>query len=117
MKKLPLFLFLLLLYAHNVSGQSVFELSPSQSMSITGKGSGKDAALNPYSNDDRSIAIIENIGENDVVIRIQEKGKVIERSILKPAEIKKMDLLKEQELYLDSELKSKASVDFQAKAE
>jgi len=112
MKKLFLLLCLMLLSQYDVWGQSIFELSPSQSMSISGKGPGQDAAINPYLNSN-SYGIIENIGMNDFTIRIQEKGKIIRMIVIKTKQIKKVNLLKGYELYLDSELKSKAKVEFE----
>ena len=94
-----------------VSSNSIFELSPSQSMSITGKGPGQDAANNPYSNQ-KSIAIIKNIGKNSFVIRVQNKGKLIDEITLNPSHKNAIILEKDSELYLDSEFASKARLKF-----
>ena len=60
MKKLHLLGLLLILTYHTGHSQSnIFELSPSQSMSFTGKGPDQDAALNPFSKMD-SYGVIEN---------------------------------------------------------
>ncbi len=95
----------------NASAQSIFELSPSQSMSITGKGQGQDAAINPYSSEN-SVGIIENIGENSFVIRIQKAGAVIKMITINAMETKEVSLIKGYELYLDSELQARAKVTF-----
>ena len=106
-------LFILLIAQYNISAQeAILELEPSQSMSITGKGAGQDAAINPFS-DRNSIGIVENIGENDFTIRVQNKeGKVIESIIIKPNTTKEIRLLKGYELYFDSTMKAKAKVGF-----
>lgn len=112
MKKIHLLgLFLILTFHTGYSQSNIFELSPSQSMCITGKGPGQDAALNPFLKMD-SYGIIENIGKNDFTIRVQNKGNVIEQITIKPKGIKKVVLLKGYELYLDSELQGKAKVNF-----
>ena len=116
MKKLflmPIFLFLII---HNGFGQTVFELKPAQSMSITGKGPGQDAAYNPYS-ESNSIAVVENIGRNPFTVRLQEKGKVIEIILIEAGTTKKIKLLKGYELYFDSEEESKAKLDFKKLSE
>ena len=82
-------------------------------MSITGLGPGQDAAYNPYSNDN-SLGIVDNIGKNSFVIRIQQEGEVVNRIPIDPDERKEIQLLKGYELYLDSELPGKARVKFEA---
>jgi hypothetical protein len=61
MKKLMKILMLVLVIQACSTSESVFELSPQQSMSITGKGVGQDAAYNPYA-DAKSIAAIKSPG-------------------------------------------------------
>ncbi|WP_197052657.1 hypothetical protein [Psychroserpens sp. Hel_I_66] len=107
-------LFILLLFGlstYSMSAQTILEFESSQSMSITGKGPGQDAAINPYFGSN-SFGIIENIGKNDLVIRIQKEGKVLELITVKPKETEKVELLKGYELYLDSKKKSKAKISF-----
>ncbi|NNK19310.1 MAG: hypothetical protein HKP49_09180 [Maribacter sp.] len=111
MKKIHLIPIAIFLIAYNGFGQTIFELKPAQSMSITGKGAGQDAAFNPYS-ENTSIGIIENIGKSVFSIRVQEKGEIIEKTAVGPGETKKVQLLKGYELYLDSKMKAKARVDF-----
>lgn len=111
MKNILILVFSLLLFQACSNKNSIFILEPSQSMSITGKGIGQDAAYNPYSNGN-SIAIVKNIGENSIDARIQEKGKIIEILTLQPTESRNILLLKGYELYLDSDLASKAKVNF-----
>jgi hypothetical protein len=110
------FLSLLFVAMHfNAMAQSTIEIGPSQSMSITGKGAGQDAAINPYSKEN-SIGIIENVGKNSFVIRIQKMGTVIKMITIKPKETKEVNLLIGYELYLDSELTSKAKVSFKQRS-
>ncbi|MEP0987928.1 hypothetical protein [Ekhidna sp.] len=111
MKKLHLATVVILLVTFTCHGQSVIELEPSQSMSISGKGPGQDAAINPYLATN-SIGIIENIGKNQFSIRVQEKNKIIKTIQIKPDDTKEIILLKGYELYFDSELKAKVKVDF-----
>ncbi len=93
------------------SAQSVFELTPDQSMSITGKGPGQDAAYNPYG-DGNSIAVIKNISTNPFEIRVQNKGTIVEKITLAAGEKKEVKLLKGHELYLDSRKQARADVTF-----
>lgn len=91
--------------------QVEFDLEPAQSMSITGKGPGQDAAINPYYGQN-CYAIVENIGKKEFSIRIQQNGTIIESIPIKKEEIKKVTLLKGYELYFDADSKGKAKVDF-----
>lgn len=111
MKQFFLIFFALLLLQACKPSQSIFELSPNQSMSITGKGPGQDAAFNPYLGQS-SIGIVKNLGESSFTIRIQKDGAIIEQIVIKPSEKKEIKLLEGYELYLDSEKVSKARVQF-----
>jgi hypothetical protein len=111
MKKIYILSILLLVLQFDAAAQSIFELRPSQSMSITGKGQGQDAAINPYSNEN-SVGIIENIGENSFVIRVQNAGVVIKMISINPMETKEVSLFQGYELYLDSDLQARAKVTF-----
>jgi len=62
MKILALILCLTVLSHNEVFAQTEFELEPSQSMVITGKGPGQDATINPYYGQ-ACYAIVENTGE------------------------------------------------------
>lgn len=111
---LILLLFALLFFPVTLFSQdNNFELKASQSMLMTGKGEGQDGAKNPFYGQD-CYAIVKNIGTKKFSIRIQLKGKIIKTIPILKGEIKKIKLLKDQELYLDSNSKSKikASLDF-----
>lgn len=82
-------------------GEDEFELKPSQSMLMTGKGPGQDGAINPYAGQDCT-AIVENMGKIEVSIRIQKKGKILQTISVTAGETKRVKLLKDQELYLDA---------------
>ena len=114
MKKLIILFILMFLTQYQTFAQTEFDLKPSQSMSITGKGLGQDAMKNPY-NGQNCFAIVENIGEREFSIRTQQNGKIIETIPIKKGEIKKVILLKQYELYLDtySKGKAKAKVEFE----
>lgn len=94
--------------------QTEFELEPSQSMIMTGKGPGQDATINPYFGED-CYAIVKNIGEREFSIRIQQEGEVIKEITIPRGELKKVKLLKDHELYLDPNPKgiAKASVAYE----
>lgn len=111
MKQYVVVFFAFLTFQAYSQSESIFELDPTQSMCITGKGPGQDAAINPYS-DENSIGIVKNIGKNELSIRIQKDGKIIEEVTVRPKEKKKVELLKGYELYLDTEMKTKAKVTF-----
>ncbi|MEM9547647.1 MAG: hypothetical protein AAGA77_16825 [Bacteroidota bacterium] len=94
-----------------LNAQSIFELEGPQSMLMTGKGKGQDGAINPYLNEN-CIAIVENLGENEFEVRIQHKRKLISIQKVKPGKTLEIELLAGHELYFDSDLKSKASLEF-----
>lgn len=107
MKKLFLILSITSFAPYEAFAQAEFELKPSQSMSITGKGPGQDAAKNPYDGQN-CLAVVENIGKREFSIRTQKNGKIIENMTIKKSEIKKIKLFKGYELYLDTDSKGKA---------
>jgi len=111
MKKLYFTLLILFATTYTLSAQSILELSPEQSMCVTGKGPGQDAAINSYSSEE-SIAVIENISKNSFSIRIQSKGEIIKTITVAKGKTKEIKLQKGYELYLDTELKAKAKVSF-----
>lgn len=102
---------LILLLSSCASNSSLFELNPSQSMSITGKGPGQDAAINPYK-EGESIAVVRNKGKETFNVRIQKSGKIIEEVAIEPRSLREFMLEKGYELYLDSVNPSKAKVSF-----
>lgn len=89
----------------------IIALEPNQSMSISGKGLGQDAAINPYA-DIQSVAILENLGSNRFSVRIQKAGKIISVLNIEPKESKEVPLEADQELYFDSYLAAKTSLRF-----
>jgi len=91
-----------LLSNSEVSAQVEFELKPSQSMAITGKGPGQDAANNPYEGQD-CLVLIENIGAVDFEVRTQQKGqKNLNTISITPGTSQTLSLPKGYELYLDT---------------
>ena len=106
MKTLVLFFCLTLWTYYETFAQTEFELKPSQSMLMTGKGPGQDATINPYDGQN-CYAVVENFGEMEFSIRIQQRGKIIKTIPILKGEVKKVILLKGQELYLDSNSKGK----------
>ncbi|MBX2828379.1 MAG: hypothetical protein KTR22_09455 [Flavobacteriaceae bacterium] len=94
--------------------QEEFDLDPSQSMLMTGKGPGQDGTINPYAGED-CYAVVENFGTREFSIRIQKKGEIIKSIPVAKGETKKVKLLKGQELYLDSSSEgvAKARVDYE----
>jgi hypothetical protein len=107
MKNLIVILCVTLFTQYVTFTQAEFELKPSQSTAITGKGPGQDATKNPFEGNN-CYAIVENIGITEFSIRIQQNGKIIETIAIKKKEIKKVKLLIGYELYLDTKPKGKA---------
>jgi hypothetical protein len=111
MEKLIILLMLITGLQACSKNEAIFELSPQQSMSITGKGLGQDAAYNPYG-DAKSVAVVKNLGKTTFKVRIQSIGKIKDIIKVNPTEEKEFILEKTFELYLDSEKKAKAKVHF-----
>ena len=118
MKKLIIIICAVFFTQYDLFAQAEFELNPSQSMSITGKGPGQDAMKNPYDGQN-CFAIVENIGKREFSIRTQQNGKIIENIPVKNGETKKVKLIAGYELYLDtnSNGKAKAKVAFEKMTE
>ncbi len=110
-KYILLFVMLFALQSYAQKDKTVFELKPSQSMLITGKGAGQDAAINPYK-DGNSIAIIENLSENSFTVRVQYKGDLVKSFVMEANKKTMTSLRKGYELYFDSNLEAKAKVEF-----
>lgn len=93
--------------------QTEVEIDGYRSMSITGKGPGQDAAINPYDGED-CYAIVENTGKGELSIRIQNKSEIIDTIPLLGGDTKRVKLLSGYQLYIDSEseILSKAKIDF-----
>lgn len=112
MKNHLLLLLIFLLIQSCATNDAIFELSPAQSRAITGLAAGQNAANNPYVHG-TSLAKIKNIGANSFFIRVQDEGVIIELIKLNPEEEKNIVLLKGHQLYLDTDLKTKAKVAFE----
>ncbi|WP_046759140.1 hypothetical protein [Kordia jejudonensis] len=110
-KYIVLFVMLFALQSYAQKEKTVFELKPSQSMCMTGKGVGQDAAINPYINRN-SIAIIENLSENNFTVRVQYKGDVVKTIVMEANKKTMVSLRKGFELYLDSDLEATAKLEF-----
>ncbi|WP_298426963.1 hypothetical protein [uncultured Kordia sp.] len=110
-KYILLFVILFALQSYAQKDKTIFELKPSQSMSITGKGPGQDAAINPYT-DRNSIAIIENLSKNNFTVRVQYQGNIVKTFVMEADKKTMVSLKKGYELYLDSDLEAKAKVAF-----
>jgi hypothetical protein len=104
------FLSLLLVLSCGTSS-SVLDLPAGQSMSVTGKGPGQDAAFNPFS-ESNSVAVVKNLGPNPFFIRIQDKTGNYEETRIIPKETLEVFLPMGYELYLDSDRASRAKVSF-----
>ena len=95
-------LILLLLFIPLVSFGQTFKLTNGQSMCLIGKGKGQDATINPYSNEEFSYALIENIGTVEFNIRVESIDKEIREFIIKPYDKVVVKLYRAEILYLDS---------------
>jgi hypothetical protein len=109
-----IFTVLILISGLPVMAQNTFELEPSQSMLMTGKGPGQDAVNNPYTGQD-CYAIVDNIGDKAFSVRLQSEGKIIEIILIDPQTSKKIELLNGYELYLDTDYVTKARVQFEGR--
>ncbi|NNK83360.1 MAG: hypothetical protein HKO92_09565 [Flavobacteriaceae bacterium] len=118
MRNLTLIIFLIFLTHLEAKAQTEFILEPSQSMIMTGKGTGQDATINPYFGED-CFAIVKNIGKRPFSIRVQQEGKIIKEIPIMKGELIKVKLLKGYELYLDPNPKgiAKARVGFEKVSE
>ncbi len=112
------FIFTILIFISGlpVLAQNTFELEPSQSMLMTGKGPGQDAVKNPFTDQD-CVAIVDNIGEKPFSVRLQSKGEIVEIIELKPHTSRKIEFLKGYELYLDTDYVTIARVEFIEKSD
>ena len=93
------------------SNKATFELSPNQSMCMTGKGLGQDGAINPFFGE-LSFAIIKNKSHRPLGIRIQEGEKVILIQEIEQKSIDKLKLEPNQQLYFDSQYGNKVVLSF-----
>lgn len=100
MKTLILVITIIFFAQAEATAQTEFVIEPTQSMIMTGKGPGQDATINPYSGQD-CYAIVKNIGKRQFSIRVQQEGKIIEEITIHKGELKKVNLFKGYELYLD----------------
>lgn len=95
---------------------TAIDLPASQSMLITGKGPGQDAAVNPFSGSN-SISIVRNTGDFPFSVRVQDKQGNYEEFTVPAGESREIFLLAGRELYLDSNLKTRARVSFRKAGE
>jgi len=100
-------LLILLLSSPLVSFGQTFELFDGQSMCMIGKGQGQDATNNPYSDEDYSYALIENIGSVEFQIRI-ESSKKHKTVLIQSKNIVVIKLIKNDVLYFDALTSEKA---------
>lgn len=105
---------LLLLVTACSSSKNQFELTANQSMLIIGKGTGQDAAINPYA-DQVSIAEVRNKGEAFFYVRIQNGDQFLSQTPIMPGETREFELQPGFRLYLDSEKASKSEIRFMPK--
>jgi hypothetical protein len=109
MYKYLVFIFILLFSCK--SKENILELSDNQSMSITGQGPGRDAAINPYFGKN-SIAVVKNLTKNGFSARVRRTGGEIETFDVKSKEEIEIILMAGDKLFLDSENATKAEVTF-----
>jgi len=88
------------------------ELSENQSMCITGKGPGQDGAINPYANDKKSFAVVENTGDSALDVRISRDEGKVEIITVEANKTIQVELKKNHVLYLDSTEKGVAKISF-----
>ena len=96
----------------SLSDTATIKLEPTQSMSISGKGPGQDAAINPYLGG-KSKAFVENVGKKEFSVRIQRQGKIISQTAIPKGEQFEFELGEKDELYFDSDYYTKVKVWFE----
>ena len=106
MKKIIL---LLLLIPLATFGQR-FELTSGQSMCMIGKGTGQDATINPYADEEFSYALVENIGSVEFQIRIESAKRELKEFPIKPSGLVVIKLNKADILFFDALTNEKAEV-------
>lgn len=106
MKSLLAMLCLTFLTQYEAAAQTEFQLDPSQSMLMTGKGPGQDGAINPFLGED-CYAIVENAGKQAFSIRVQQNGEIVETLRIAGKEEKKVTLRRGYEMYFDTDRKGK----------
>ena len=94
-----------------MSHKIILDLAANQSMCITGKGPGQDGAINPYFGSP-SYAIIKNIGNTPLSIRIQESEKLITTEEIRTHQKVKIRIEASQQLYFDSMFETKVELSF-----
>ncbi|WP_435577935.1 hypothetical protein [Gilvibacter sp.] len=111
--KLKITLIALFGFMLNATGQeaAIIDLDPNQSMSITGKGPGQDATINPYVYED-SIIVVSNIGKGAFSIRVQKEGEILQEFAVKPEQTQELIISKGLEIYFDTEVIAKAAVSY-----
>ncbi len=96
------------------SSEDIFEVGAGQSMLLTGKGPGQDAAINPFAGNP-CVAIIENLSNADFKARVVhlEETKIFP---VKEGQTVKVPLEAKSQLLLDALDTSKARVKFEKSA-
>ena len=78
-----------------------FNLDPSTSMLMTGKGPGQDGSINPFAGQD-CVAVVANLANTPFSVRIQQKGIVLRTIAIEKKETKRISLGAQEELYIDT---------------
>ena len=104
MKKIILFFLFLPLATF---GQT-FELTNGQSMCMLGKGTGQDATINPYAEEEFSYALVENIGSVEFQIRIESTHNELKQFPIQASGLVVIKLKKDDVLYFDALTNEKA---------
>lgn len=106
-----LFALFAMVYCGFAQDANILELDPNQSMSITGKGPGQDATINPFIAEN-SIIVVSNIGKGVFSVRVQKEGVILQEVTVKPEQTQELLLYKGLEVYFDSEEEAKVAVSY-----
>ena len=90
---------------------TLFEFDSNQSMLMTGKGPGQDGAINPFYGSP-SIAVVNNVGEIPIEVRIQKRGEIIKIVEVKAKVEIEIKLERDHELYFDVNATAAVELDF-----
>jgi len=99
---------LLFLLIPSVTFGQRFELTNGQSMCMIGKGTGQDATINPYADEEFSFALVENIGSVEFQIRIESTKRELKEFPIKPNGLVVIKLNRADILFFDALTKEKA---------
>ena len=114
MRKPTFLIAILICMVSCTTSKSTFKLSSTENIPTLGETLTRDITYNPYNMNEKSIAIVKNVGKNYFMVRIRNQGKITQNITVDFKETEEIVLTKGDQLYLDSYEDAKASVKFKA---